>query len=182
MALDHQFSGRDPQVIEAVENQYLYGRTKDVLHVLEKDTLDVVRGVMRSHRLEIDYPDSIPILDLISIAMEGLSKRHFSESEMKLLDVFKRRMHVAIDQLLDVFDPRNSEYGRVASRVMTALYSLNPPISSGRDFLIDNGGEMSTKAIEGALNAINLIESTVVAVRSKLTTKNKTDESDSKRV
>lgn len=170
MSLDHHFSEKDPAVLEAVEKQYLYGRTKDVLQNIEKDILGIVKNVMRCHRLEIDYPDSIPTLELISVALVSLRNRHFSESEMKLLDVFKRRIRLAIDQLLDVFDPYDSEYGMMASKLMSALYSLNPQVLSDRDFLTESDG-VGAKVIEGTLNAIDIIEDTASAVRSKLTPK-----------
>ncbi len=170
MSADHHFSEKDPAVLEAVEKQYLYGRTKDVLQNIEKDVLGILKDVMRCHRLEMDYLDSVSTLELISVALVRLRERHFSESEMKLLVVFKRRIRFAIDQFLDVFHFSDSEYGRTASRLMSALYSLNTQVLSARDFLTESDG-MGAKVIEGALNTIDIIESIAAAVRSKLTPK-----------
>ncbi len=172
MSFDNHFSENDPQVLEAVEKQYLYGRTKDVLRNVENDILDIVQEVVRCHRLEIEYPNYSPTLELISIALVGLRKRHFSGSEMKLLDVSKRRICREMDRLLDIFDPRESEYGRVSSRLVSALHSLNPFISDGRDILTERDG-VNAQFIEGMLSVIDTVEGTVAAVRSKLTPKRK---------
>ncbi len=167
MALDHYFSEKDPQVIDAVEKQYLYGRTKDVLQNLEKDTLTIVKEVLRAHRLEMDYPDHASTLQLIAAALSSLKKRPFSESEMKLLDVFKRKISNAMNQLLNIFEAHDSEYGRAASGLYNALYSLNPPDLKDRDLLTIRAG-ITTGIIEGVLNTIETVSHTTETVASKL--------------
>lgn len=179
MALDHYFSEKDPQVVEAVEKQYLYGRTKEVLQNIEKDILTIVKEVMRAHRLEIEYPDYVSTLQLITVALTGLRKRPFSESEMKLLDVFKRKITAAMNQLLDVFEAHESPYGRAASGLHNALYSLNPPDLKDRDFLMEKDG-ISMKVIEGVLSAMDAVDHTVNTVSSKLKRKRDDDVHDSK--
>jgi|GEM_PF-4876334 len=167
MALDHHFPEKDQHVMEAVENQYLYGRTKDVLQHIENDILTIVKAVMRAHRLEIEYPDRASTLQLIAVALTSLKRRPFSESEMRLLDVFRRKIGTAMNQLLDIFEARDSSYGRAASALYNALYSLNPPDLKSRDFLPDEDG-ISIKVIEGLLDAMEFVDSTVDKIASKV--------------
>ncbi|MCX6734000.1 MAG: hypothetical protein NTX63_04290 [Candidatus Peregrinibacteria bacterium] len=178
MALDHYFSEKDPQVLEAVEKQYLYGRTKDVLQNIEKDILTIVKEVMRAHRLEIEYPDHVSTLQLIAVALTGLRERPFSEDEMKLLNVFKRKISAAMNQLLDVFEAHESPYGRAASGLHNALYSLNPPDLKEHDFSTDEH-KISMKVIEGVLGAMDAVDSTVGTVASKFKRKRDDNTRDS---
>lgn len=128
MLLDAPFSADDPRVLEAVEKQYLYGTMKDVLKNIEKDILDIIKSVMKCKRLEVKYPDLIPTMQLIIIALARLNKRYFSENDMKLLEVFRRRCHIEVRNFMDMFDNQDaSGYGRVASSLLGALYALNPP-------------------------------------------------------
>lgn len=172
MSLDNRFSENDPAVLEAVEKQYLYGRTKEVLRNLEKDTLDIFEEVMRCHRLDRDYPNYIPTLELISVALASLRKRYFSESEMKMLEVFKRRIRSGIDKFLDIFDAHESEYGRAASSLATALHSLNPFLLNDRDFLTMKDG-IATEVIGGVLNTMDNIDDITSYIGKKFKRKDK---------
>ena len=83
MSVQNHFSERDPRVIDAVENQYLYGRTKDTVKNLEKDIIEITKDITRSIRLEIDFPDRLSEVELITVALSQLRKKHFSEDDSK---------------------------------------------------------------------------------------------------
>lgn len=161
MSVQNHFSERDPRVIDAVENQYLYGRTKDTLKNLEKDIIEITKDITRSIRLEIDFPDRLSEVELITVALSQLRKKHFSEDDSKELKVFKKRIHLAINALTDILDTYDiSGYRDAMSRLLGAMYSINP-LGLDNSVKSDIGIQQDTvavKVLDGVLGAINIVE------------------------
>ncbi len=161
MPLDAPFSADDPQVLEVVEKQCLYGTTKDVLKNIEKNILDIIKDVLRRRRLEVEYPDSIPTIQLIIIALARLNMRYFSENDMKLLEIFRRRCHIEVRNFMDTFDYHDtSGYGRAASSLLGALYAMNPPTTknNGATDVRGQPDDTWTKVIGTVLATMDSIE------------------------
>lgn len=161
MSLDAPFSADDPRVLEAVEKQYLYGSTKDVLKNIENDIFEIINVVMRCRRLELEYPDNIPTIQLITIALIQLNKRYFSEGDVKLLEAFRRRCHKKIWNFMDVFEYHDSSgYGKAASSLLGALYVMNPP-RLGNEGMSDSLGQPDSPlatVIGAVLESIDAME------------------------
>lgn len=171
MSLNHHFSKEDPRVLEAVEKQYLYGRTKDVLKNFEKDILDIVKDIERCKRLEIELPDRFSEIQLIIVALSRLNKRHFSKGDMQVLAVLKRRCHTALNELMDMLDLHDTDgYARAASNLLGALYAVNPPLidKHGLDGTLLTDEESITSRVLGkVLDTLDSIEDTEAKWREK---------------
>lgn len=162
MSLDRPFLEKDSQVIDAVENQYLYGRTKNVLKNLEKDIIEITKDITRSIRLEIDFPDRLPEIELIAVALTQLRKRHFSEDDSRELKAFKKRIHLAINNLTDILDTYDgSGYKNAISRLLGAIYSVNPLEfdDSARNNVAIQQDTVAVKVLDGVLSTLDVIGS-----------------------